>query len=440
MQVTQSPDDPDNRSGFVPLLRLDDFIVGASRAKVFASGNWVAVGPRIYYGKATAKYLVLTVVYAPPGTEGGKSSSSVSYEAGSTTGTTTSANQSFKETNTISFDGSAGFLGNGLGGGLSFEWSHSTSDDESVEITKSVKSQIKVDGPAFDGIDHDEDRIYLLLEPTIDLSLSNSAASWLLESSSLPIIQAVSVGQLKGKEPIPKGVLDWFQNAGITTQDYPDILARDPLASGSAVPDPARFIPLNTTFPYLPPTAKENPVQTITTTISGSSTQTNGSETEDSYKVGLYVKGNSDFLDVEHASLKDSASWQWTNKSSQKNAVGTTQSATVTIGGPAFGYSGQTLLAVYTDSIYHTFAFALVPVPKAEEGVTGIAVDANGKPLIGTEVMLVENGISHRTFSDSKGTFAFYGKMTGPATLRAGGITKVLPQIQPATAIELKLP
>ncbi len=69
---------------------------------------YIAQGPKLRRGTAQAKYLVLTVVYAPPGANGGRGASSVKYAVGSTTGTTTSGSQSFKNANTVSFEGSGG--------------------------------------------------------------------------------------------------------------------------------------------------------------------------------------------------------------------------------------------------------------------------------------------------------------------------------------------
>jgi hypothetical protein len=48
-------------------------------------------------GQVRPAYQLLTMAYAPPGTNGGKSSSKVAYGSGSTTGTTTSVSSSFKE-------------------------------------------------------------------------------------------------------------------------------------------------------------------------------------------------------------------------------------------------------------------------------------------------------------------------------------------------------
>jgi hypothetical protein len=166
--------------GFKPVMPgLPPTGPGGRLLPVDVGVGWVAVGPVLLRGTATAKYLVLSVIYAPPGTNGGHSSSSVAYSAGSTTGVTTSASQSFKAANALSFEGEGGFLGSGGGGGLSFEFSRSVTDTQALEIKKSVTSTIGPwPGPSQDGINHDEDVIYLALKPTINLALSSSSAAW----------------------------------------------------------------------------------------------------------------------------------------------------------------------------------------------------------------------------------------------------------------------
>jgi hypothetical protein len=111
-----------------------------------------------------------------PGSNGGKNKSNVSYAAGSTTGTTTSSSQSFKQGYSISAEADGGFFGNTGGGGLSFEYSKSDTNDQSVDIKKSVGSKISYDGPGHDGVDHDYDAIYVWLNPTVDVGLTASSA------------------------------------------------------------------------------------------------------------------------------------------------------------------------------------------------------------------------------------------------------------------------
>ena len=73
-----------------------------------------------YTGEVRPKYQIVTVVYAPPGTSSGKSTSQVEYGAASTLGTTTSNTNSFKSgvgvSASVTFLGSAGgsIKGNGV--------------------------------------------------------------------------------------------------------------------------------------------------------------------------------------------------------------------------------------------------------------------------------------------------------------------------------------
>jgi hypothetical protein len=363
--------------GFSPQILISLPYLGSSYV---IAGNWTAVGGRVHYGTVTAKYMVVTVVYAPPGTAGGKSASAVSYAAGSTMGTTTSASQSFKETSSISFQASGGVLGNGIGAGLEFDFSSDVTDSQSLDIKKSINTTINWNGPSMDGINHDEDVIHLALNPTINLGLSSSGAQWILANTTPPIpIILVHVGWLRQPQTMPPQLAKTLNSAGFTSADFRNILARDPLANGSSAPDPARFVQLNTTFPYEPPFSATDPIGTINTTISDSSTYTTGTSLEDSYKVGLSISGTGEFPGLAQAALKDTASWEWTNKTSQSVATGTTQSASVTIAGPSFSYTGPAVVVdVYIDTIYHTFAFALDPVNLKEATVKGTVVDKKG--------------------------------------------------------------
>jgi hypothetical protein len=108
-------------------------------------------------GAAVPRYLVLTIVYAPPGANGGRSQSSVEYSDGSTLGTKTSASQTFSTASSTSVGVSGGLLG-GAGVQASFDFSQSTTDTQSLEIKKSKTFTITRPAPAIDGIDHDRMR------------------------------------------------------------------------------------------------------------------------------------------------------------------------------------------------------------------------------------------------------------------------------------------
>jgi hypothetical protein len=400
--------------------------------------TWAAVGSERFTGQARAKYLVLSVIYAPPGTDGGHSTSSVSYASGSTTGTSTGASKSFKVNNKISLDTSGGILGSGGAVGVSFDWSHNTTDSQLLDIKKSTATTISRTGPSSDGIDHDEDAIYLLLSPTIDLSLSPSTAEWTLGSAQ-GAIQYVYVGQLNGHSTMPPGLASALKASGITPQDYPSILAQDPLASSPSLAPP-RYLYLNMEYPYIPPYAQSDPVPTITTTIADSTTETASSDMEDSYGVGISLSGSEGFGETAKVALKDESSWQWTSKSTKSASAATSQTASVTIGGPGFHYPGPTLVKIYLDTLFHTFAFALVPADQQHLALKGTVVNTAGRPVPYSEVGLVQGNVHWRTFTDSKGTFMFHGDLDGPVQINSGGVHIQVPDVHAAANTKIIIP
>ena len=109
-------------------------------------------------------------------------------------------------------------------------------------------------GPgSIDGVSHDEDLIYVWLNPTIDLALSSTSVKWTLDDaqSSHALIEALRVGWLNGHVSMPTGVAQVLQAHGITPADYADIAARDPLwkSDGTGILDPPRFVPVGDPIP-----------------------------------------------------------------------------------------------------------------------------------------------------------------------------------------------
>jgi hypothetical protein len=98
-------------------------------------------------GTVNLKYYVLTVIYAPPGTKGGSSTSSVSYGSDSTTGTTTTSADSYKQDYSVTATISGGFLCTGdkctigVGGGASYEYSKNETNSTALDIKKRPRQQ-----------------------------------------------------------------------------------------------------------------------------------------------------------------------------------------------------------------------------------------------------------------------------------------------------------
>jgi hypothetical protein len=414
-------------SGFLPAL-VGVCGGGADFGSNTWYGNWVAIGtPGPVNGTVSPKYVVvLLVAYTPPGTNGGKSSSSVSYAAGSSAGTTTSVSDTFKQSYSIAADSGAGLIGNGGGAGLSFSYSRSVTNDQSIDVKKTTGTTITVPGPPVDGVDHNRDYIYVWLNPLMNLAVTSSSAVWTFAGTDVATIQRLSAGWLvnpscrqDNDHPscMPDNVRDDLKQFNVTEADFPDILQRDVLANGGAL-DPTRFQSLNFTFPYDPPFSPTDPVPTITYTQTSSTTSTVGSKVTDDYKVELTIHGEGSFFDLVKASVKNTDSWEWTYTSSQSTSTGTSEAATVTVGGPAYGYTGPVDMAVYFDSVYKTFAFA--PVVNQPIGLRGTLMQASGEPMVGAEVSVVANRVLHRTLTNARGEWRFLGVMNGPCEVRGG--------------------
>jgi hypothetical protein len=383
---------------------------------------------------------VLTVIYAPPGTKSGNSKSSVAYASSSQYGIKTSASQTFKQTYSIEATEGVKALGTGGDVSASFAYGRSDTDTESLEVTNTSTSTLSQTGPPEDGIDHDRDRICLLLKPTIDLAVTSSSVNWTFQSTTTPNILCTYVGYFNGHqpwEPAPKAALD---AAGITANDYATIWHRDRLADVATNVDPStvdgkryKFI---RTIDYEAPYKLGDPQPIQTYDLKTSTISTSTLDGEDDYKVGLTIDVGADVF--IKAKLKSTNTWEWTNKSSTSKSILASESATATIGGPANGFAGSTQVGVYYDSVYRTFAFRMMPIqPLIAKGVLN---SATGAPLPAKEVTLLANGISYRTFTNQKGEYRFFGTVNGPMQLQAEGTpAKVLKQAQPTGSIELRL-
>ncbi len=341
--------------GFIPTLR--------SGSTIPISGGYIAVGPTLVSGFLQPRYVVLTVVYAPPGTAGGKSTISVTYGSTSTTGTTTSVSNSFKNSVSVKEETSGSIFGNG--GGLDFNFSHSTTstDTSSVDIKKSITTTITRNGPGKDGIDHDEDQIYLWLNPVIDVAALQGGFTWHFDQSAPAVIQNVYVGDLKNPSQMAPGTKAVLNQYGVTEADFAGIAKHDPFSDAGYTIDQNRFVQLNFTIPYTPPYQPSDPVPgTFGHKLDNSSVDTTGHTAQDEYSVGVTVKGSAGFDDLIKAKLAVSDQWTWTNTTSINSSSGTDETASAQIGGPSYGWPGSTQIQVYYDTLYKTFEFEFVPV------------------------------------------------------------------------------
>jgi hypothetical protein len=366
-------------------------------------------------GQVRPAYQILTVVYAPPGTNGGRSSSQVLYGSGSTTGTVDSISNSFKEG--VDVTASVGVTIDkivNLGASGDFTASQTNTQTSQVSINKGANYQIVVAGPNADGINHSNDLIYLWLNPQLNVTVDHLGnVAWEIAVNGQKMdIQYVYVEWLQNPSSMPPGVAQNLATAGLTTADYAQILACDPFSSGATAIDSNRFVPTLNSFPYEPPLAAGDPAPTMTYMQTTGTTTTGTQEAQTQYGVSASVSAG--IQTPISASLKVTGSLQWTNTSTLTGSNGSTQQANVTVGGPAFGYTGPTDILVYWDTVYSSFMFAFAP---GNPSASGTVINSAGSPVPNQAMTLTVGGTTLSTFTDSRGQFNFYGGAPGQGTV-----------------------
>ena len=374
-------------------------------------------------GKVRPLYQILTVMYAPPGTNGGKSMSFVDYGKGSTTGTTTSTTSSFKDGIDVSASAGLSIGSVKLGATGDFAASDTVSDSSSIEIKKATSTDIKAYGPAADGIDHDEDTFYLWLNPlmivTID-ALGN--LDWVIgvDGNAMEITY-VYAKWLKNPESYIANLQD-LTDRGFTAEDFANILATNPFASGNSTIDPDRYQE-QFVWPYRPPLNPNDPVHTTSMTVTS---QVTGSTTHTSQiQYGVSVSVDASIAKPFTGDLKVTGTLQWTDTSATTATNIAAQTLTVAIGGPAYGYVGPMDVAIYLDTIFQTYMFAF---PNKRPHATGKLIGANGEAAAYQGLSLVAGAEILRTVTDSVGEFRFYTGAGGQrrSLIRDGELEVVL--------------
>jgi hypothetical protein len=369
----------------------------------------------IVTGSLDPRYYVLHVVYAPPGTAGSGTKSSVTYASGSTLGTEVNTKSSFRSE--VSVTASAhlfGFADLSVSSG----YAATSASDKGLQVSKGNTIQIAAFGGSADGINHDDDVIYLWLNPRVNVFSVGNDVKWTLGVNGTEMdIQFVSVGQLKGLSPIADGILREFAAHNVSTADFPAILAQDAFANGVTNIDPSRFVETTTSVPYEPPLTPgglPHPFTvTITNQVRASQTSTNTNE----YKVGVTASVGSPLT----AKLAVSTQFTWTNSSSSTSSTTSTESASLTVTGPSFGYTGPTNLRVYYDTLYDSFVFVPIVLPAS---VSGIVLNQSGQPMVHQPVTISVNRVQHHTVTGLDGEFRFFNVPRGTGDLKVNNATQ----------------
>jgi hypothetical protein len=303
---------------------------------------------------ATPKYYIGNVIYVPPGP-----GSSIQYATGTNTGTTLSMTQSFSSNSSVGASegtppnsGTANAnvsvtVGNVFGG--------STTNSTDVELT--LNTTARYQAPASNALDHDYDQIVLFFGVQVTESVDYYGnITWgvsfanLNNSNSAASGYPVAVGCLRANSSIPAAecadTQAFLASFGVTSADYPQIMNADPFANpgASQVPDPSRFVKLNSFSYYGDPTSV-----TYTYGVTNSTTVSNSTTTSYSYSVGF---SGSLF------GLKIGNTVTYTNSSTTSNKTMSTGTSTLSLTMPTPAYTGPTTLNVYEDTVYKTFMFS----------------------------------------------------------------------------------
>lgn len=305
------------------------------------------------------KFYIGSVIYMPPG-----QGSSITYGAGTVTGSTVSTTSSWK--NESSWSVSIGIasitFGDNFGG--------QTKDSVDVQETVTTNTTYKP-GTPFDQVNHDYDEIRIFLGVKVNASVDYLGnVAWGLDFSQVASQgfaetgYGITVGCLRPNSTIPSDqcaeTLNFLSFVGITSSDYPSILGADPFAdpNASPIPDPSRYVVIDSMEYLRDPSGK-----TIAYSETNSSKKTNEVTTSYGYSVGAGVTKNFGGEDGKDGKdiLKVSDTFTWSYSSTRSNLTGSTGSSSFSLSMPSFTYTGPNTMFVYLDTIFKTFMFSVIP-------------------------------------------------------------------------------
>lgn len=360
-------------------------------------------------------------MYAPPGASAGGADSQVLYSSGSTTGTTNSTSGSFRAGVTVNGSVSAA----GLGAGAGFNASLAATGTSQVSISKTTTNQIAVKGPDADGINHGSDLWFLCVNPeltvTVTTDKSFTEVAWVLGvNGQQATILYVYADWLQTPSLMQAASPDTYSTLvdtlGFTQADFDQILATNPFISGTEI-DTSRFVLTPYSFPYEGPNAPGDPIPMMTYTQTSQTTVTDTTQVQVQY--GVSFTASAGIKGAFTATLSETGTLEITETSTSTEVTGASQSASVTVGGPSYGYPGPTDVQVYWDTVFMSFMFAFAT---GNPTVVGSLTSA-GTNIANQPVSLTMDGTTMSTFTDSAGNYRFFGTAAGEGTISVANET-----------------
>lgn len=334
-------------------------------------------------------YQVLAVLYTAPG-----NASSSGFSNTESAGATTQIQDNFSQMDTITFNG--GFLG--VNNDVTFSQGKSSGSTTSSTTSYQASSSVQLSSTT-QKMDHTQDQIYLLIDPSVTVTQNATAAGFYNFGPSLdatgnfgtngipPDILNVNIEGLDTPSSIPLAILEpqvpisgttlpglsiicanplppdqcTQQNAcGCKSTDFASIVSQDELASDtvdSTQPssiDPARYVYIEY-FPLQgPDQSGSGPVKT-TFTVSDSDMNSESTSNGTSYGVGFTHQFG--LAGPFTLTITDTNSFTYSQTQTAGTTNGTAHTAMVTLGTSDVGC--YEYVDVYEDTTYHTFAYAL---------------------------------------------------------------------------------
>jgi hypothetical protein len=408
-------------------------------------------------GTVFPSYYIFTLIYTPPGCTLPPPSPSqykcgagsfVSYSSGSTAGSTVSiANSTGTSTSLTATLG-------GLGVGGSF--SETSTSGSSVTVSKATSAVFTWPNPApvgNDGINHDFDQFEILVNPAVAMTgwhdpvTQQNHAQWSLGTrhGEAERLQRVQVSYLRcalaGIGPRPGGSSStctplpydrtgscssnpflqmpgppdasspsgWLP--GLTCDDYQQMLDQDLFWNASNTPvliPTSRFAQMSMDFTYDQPGGQfGTSCMPLTQSLTTSDVDTATSSQKTQYKASMTLSANFP-IDTNQLDLRSTTSLTWTDSNSTSLSNTSTQTASATVACSSMSWTGPDNIAVYYDTMYGTFLFALDDGTGYAMLLQGTITDTDGDLVPHEPLKLVVGGKVYQTFSHNNGTFRFH--------------------------------
>ena len=347
-------------------------------------------------GFVNPKYVIIGVMYAPPGAQ-----SSVTYANNTVAGNSISTASYFADQVSYSVALADGATISGYSTGqtgiVSSSFTQQVDTSSSVAITRTTSNSTTLSGVADpNGINHDYDYIFVWLNPVLRFSVGpgpnqvqwNGYGSDVSDPTSPDMdVIGIPVGCLNGDfsrsaawagtcQDISSGPLAraWAQNnvdgsgPGLSSADLANIMAADPfsnagytmtLAAGSNTTADGRFTACSN--PQCSTTVDFEPNITTSYSQGYSVTASTNQSVNYTYSQAFALQSQfqgTDFAKNFAADLKTAGTLTSGYRFNQFTNNSQGQTASFTIVGPSAGYAGPLQFVVYQDNLYGTFMFS----------------------------------------------------------------------------------